>query len=73
MALPRLELSRWNEYKEALSAYLTSGGERCSALHRHPGPLPAGPCRLLREATYRHELDVTMFPVAIADCHGRLL
>ena len=73
VALPRLELARRCEYNEALSAYLASGGESCSVLFGRPGPLSADQCSLLREIVFRHELEVTMFPVAVADCHGCLL
>merc|ERR1712242_419830 len=65
-ALPRLELARRSEYVEALSVYLDTDGERCSALDGTPEPLSRDHCRLLRERVF--EIDAAVFPCAVADC-----
>ena len=71
VALPRLELDRRSEYFSAMSVYLDTDGERCSALAEKPGALPRDHCRLLRERA--SEIDAAAFPCAVADCGACLL
>ena len=71
VALPRLELARRSDYLSAMTVYLDTGGERCSALGETPGALSGDHCRVLRERAA--EIDAAAFPCAVADCGACLL